>query len=52
LDLQGFSNAPIRDVTLRDCEFNDVTGQDILRYVEGLTYDNVRINGQPAKPPT
>jgi polygalacturonase len=47
LDLQGFPNAPIRDVTLRDCEFNDVTGQDVLRYVEGLTFDNVRINGQP-----
>jgi polygalacturonase len=31
LDLQGFANAPIRDVTLRDCEFNDVSGQDIVR---------------------
>ena len=52
LDLQGFPNAPIHDVTLRDCEFNDVTGQDIVQHVEGLTFDNVRINGQLAKPPT
>jgi polygalacturonase len=52
LDLQGFANAPIRDVRLIDCEFNDVSGQDIVRYVDGLTFDNVKINGQPAKPPT
>jgi len=51
LDLQGFANAPIRDVRLIDCEFNDVSGQDIIRYVDGLTFDNVKINGQPAKPP-
>ncbi len=51
LDLQGFPNAPIQGVTLRDCEFNDVAGADIVRHVEGLTFENVRINGKPASPP-
>jgi polygalacturonase len=51
LDLQGFPNAPIQGVTLRDCEFNDVSGQDIVQHVEGLVFDNVRINGKLAKAP-
>jgi polygalacturonase len=51
LDLQGFPDAPIRGVTLRDCEFNDVAQVDIVKHVEGLTFDNVRINGKPASPP-
>jgi polygalacturonase len=51
LDLQGFPNAPIVGVTLRDCEFNDVAEADIVKHVEALVFDNVRINGKPASPP-
>jgi polygalacturonase len=51
LDLQGFPNAPIQGVILRDCEFNNVSDSDIVRHVEGLTFDNVRINGRVAQPP-
>ena len=51
LDLQGFPAAPIRGVTLKDCVFDGVAQPDIVKHVEGLTFDNVRINGQPASPP-
>lgn len=51
LDLQGFPHAPIRGVTLRDCAFDGVGGPDIVKHVEGLTFDNVHINGQLAQPP-
>jgi polygalacturonase len=51
LDLQGFADSPIRGVILRDCEFNNVAGADTVKYVEGLVFENVLINGQVAKPP-
>lgn len=50
LDLQGFAHAPIRGVVLKDCVFDNVAQPDIVRHVEGLVFDNVRINGQAARP--
>jgi hypothetical protein len=51
LDLQGFPDAPIKGVVLRDCEFNEVAGADIVKHVEGLVFDHVRINGRDVHPP-
>ena len=50
LDLQGFPAAPIRGVTLKDCVFDGVAQPDIIKHVESLTFENVRINGQLATP--
>jgi polygalacturonase len=46
LDLQGFANAPIRNVTLRDCDFGQTAQPDIVRHVEGLKLIRVRENGR------
>lgn len=45
LYLRGFKSAPIRDITLVDCEFNGVEKTSVLEYVEGMKIDNVRVNG-------
>ncbi len=52
LDLQGFANAPIRDILLRDCVITHAAEPDIVVHVENLRYDNVRRNGQLVSGPT
>lgn len=51
LDLQGFETAPIRNLTIRDCDFVRAADLDIIEHVEGLTYVNVRRNGQAVAGP-
>jgi hypothetical protein len=46
LFLRAFPNAPISDVRLTDCQFNDVANPSMLENVRGLTYDRVTINGK------
>jgi polygalacturonase len=46
LDVQGFPQAPIYNLRLADCTFGNVAERNIVKYVEGLTLDNVRINGR------
>jgi polygalacturonase len=46
LYLRGFANAPIYDVELENCSFNNVEKPNVIEYVEGLRLDNVRINGE------
>jgi hypothetical protein len=46
LNLRGFPNAPIRDVTLVDCSFGGVDKPDIVEHVEGLSLRNVRVNSR------
>jgi hypothetical protein len=46
LDLRGFANAPIRDVSLTDCDFGGVAQPNLVEHVEGLTLRNVTINGK------
>ena len=46
LDVQGFSNAPIINLRLENCAFQNVSKPNILRHVRGMTLRNVRINGQ------
>jgi len=46
MDVQGFKRAPIYNLRLEDCTFENVAQQNILKNVEGLSLSNVRINGK------
>ncbi len=46
LYLRGFDNAPIRDVVLRDCDFEGVEKPNVVENVVGLSLRNVKINGK------
>lgn len=46
LDVQGFKHAPIRNLRLENCTFDNVAQPSILKNVEGLNLQNVRINGR------
>jgi polygalacturonase len=50
LDVQGFKNAPIHNLRLENCSFENVAEPDIIKNVKGLTFQNVRINGKVVKP--
>ncbi|HEX7318265.1 MAG TPA: glycoside hydrolase family 28 protein [Pyrinomonadaceae bacterium] len=45
LDVQGFANAPVYDLRLKDCTFENVERPAIVKNVNGLKLDNVKING-------
>ncbi len=45
LDSQGLPQAPVNDVTLRDCEFNQVTMPSIVKHTRSVKLENVRVNG-------
>ena len=45
-DLQGFKNAPIYNVRLADCTFDNVAKENMVKNVQGLELKNVRINGK------
>jgi hypothetical protein len=44
--LRGYKNAPISDVRLTDCTFDNVAKADILENVKEVRLTNVRINGK------
>ncbi len=46
LYLRGFANAPIRDIKLTDCQFNQVASGNVLNHVQGYSFDRVTINGK------
>ncbi len=46
-DLKGFENAPIYDITLRDCRFREVAEPSVVQNVRNLRIQNVRVNGRP-----
>jgi polygalacturonase len=46
LDVQGFKHAPIYNLRLEDCSFDNVAEPNIVKNVEGLSLRNVRINGK------
>src|SRR6266540_2412110 len=48
LYLRGFPHAPIRDVSVVDCDFGGVKNGNLVEHVEGLSLRNVRINGNPS----
>ncbi len=45
LQVRGFRNAPIRDLRLTDCTFDNIAKENIIEHVEGLACANVKING-------
>jgi len=49
LDVQGFKNAPIYNMRLENCTFDNVASPSIVKNVENLVLQNVRINGQIVK---
>ena len=46
LELRGFENAPIHDVSLRNCTFDRIEQADILDHVRRLERINVKENGK------
>ena len=46
LDVQGFANAPVYDLRLKDCTFENVERPSVVKNVNGLKLENVKINGQ------
>jgi hypothetical protein len=46
VDLQGFPNAPITDVRLDSCTFENTARESIVKNVRNLTLNNVRVNGK------
>jgi len=46
LQLRGFASAPIRDIRMQNCTFNNIEKQNILDHVNGLKISNVKINGK------
>ena len=49
LTLRGLPNAPIRNVNIANCTFAKVARPDVVDHVEGLKFENVKVNGQLAK---
>jgi polygalacturonase len=46
LDSQGLPQAPVNDITLRDCVFEGVTQPSIVKHTKSVKLDNVRVNGK------
>ncbi len=51
LFLRGFDDAPITDVYLKNCTFDNVKETDIISNVKHLVLENVKINGKVASAP-
>ena len=43
--LRGFTSAPIRDVRLKNCTFENAAKAAVTENVEGLVLDGVTVNG-------
>ena len=46
VDLQGLPNAPIIDVRLENCTFNNAEQESIVKNVRGLKLSHVMVNGK------
>jgi hypothetical protein len=44
LDSQGLPQAPVNDLTLRDCSFEGVTQPSIVKHTRSVKLENVRVN--------
>jgi len=49
LDIQGLAAAPIKDLYLSDCTFDNVAQPNIVKNVLNASLHNVKINGQEVK---
>jgi polygalacturonase len=46
LDVQGLAAAPVRNLSLSDCTFDNVAEANIVKNVLNATLNNVKINGK------
>jgi len=46
LDVQGLTSAPIYDLRLKDCKFENVAEGSIVKNVSGARLENVKVNGK------
>jgi len=46
VDLQGLANAPIYQVTMKNCTFGTVKNPSVVKNVVGLKLENVKIDGK------
>jgi hypothetical protein len=46
VDVQGLTNAPIYNLRLTNCTFDNVAEGAIVKNVQNATIDKVRINGK------
>jgi polygalacturonase len=46
LDVQGLTRGPIINLRLTDCSFDNVSEGSIVKNVQGMTLENVRVNGK------
>jgi polygalacturonase len=46
LDSQGLPQAPVDDITLRDCEFRGVTQPSIVKFTRAVRLEKVRVNDE------
>lgn len=49
LYLRGFENAPISNITIENCRFENVAKGNVLENVKALVMKDVRINGQEVR---
>jgi polygalacturonase len=45
LSLQGYASAPVTNVRLTDCQFDNVAQPDVIEHVRNLRLENVTVNG-------
>jgi polygalacturonase len=46
VDLQGLANAPIYDVSMKNCTFGTLKNPSVVKNVQGLQLNNVKIDGK------
>lgn len=46
VDLQGLDNAPIYDIVMKNCTFEVVEKPSVVKNVQGIKLENVRVNGK------
>jgi polygalacturonase len=51
IDAQGLANAIVEDVTLDHCAFDRVSDGIIVKYVKGMKFSALTINGKPVTAP-
>jgi uncharacterized protein YjbI with pentapeptide repeats len=46
VDIQGLANAPVYDIDLKNCTFDNVADGNVIANVKGVKLENVKFNGQ------
>jgi polygalacturonase len=46
ISIRGYKSAPVRDIRLQDCTFEQAAQPNVIENVEGLKLENVSVNGK------